>query len=237
MLNVRCRFPPLTTNNTEPPPKCCPRCNARENFAGCCDLCDPSIIKELLSRYPLDPKPPSKKRIIKVAPWSMTKRDEELRDAVCAWREAAWHIRTKGRPHSLVGSYAFMSDAVIQRLADLGHIGACSTREELIHQVDWAYIDRHADELLRILSQFSPPPPTPEPIAEPLPSTSAHPPSTTPRPTLAPGIRKRNTCKRCGKSGHNSTMFLTLERRIFYSTSYTVVRTCKLITVQPVPPT
>ena len=199
------------------PRPCCPRCDLRPPSNGCCDLCTPSTLANFLNNYKPPPRPARGPSATKTKPFDMGDTDIALRDTLRAWRKARFIEQNGGEwvPNDLIGSRSFMSNDVLLRIVALTHCGEFSTREALLHDVDWVHITTYADDLLKIMTTSRPrqPDPPPAPVlaprgGAPLPPSAAL--GTTLTPHQAAGgaplakVRQPQRCGKCRLTGHNS---------------------------------
>ena len=92
--------------------------------------------------------------------------DLRLRDTLRQWQKVKM-IKLDGKEWfvgNLLDTQSFMSNDVLLHIVALAHFRLYSTREALIRDVDWMWIDKHADELLTMMCQSHPllPPPIPQ---------------------------------------------------------------------------
>ena len=150
----------------------------------------------------------------------MNDTDLKLRDLLRNWRFQKLKEQDGGRSLSgdLLDGRSLMPNDIVLRLVALAHHGLINTRETLIRDVMWPWIDTYADELLIIAhSTHPPPPPPPPPPPVPPPHLSpltiavdslhlSYMASSAARVPIAPvgAVPKRQQhCRGCGGTGHN----------------------------------
>lgn len=167
---------------------------------------------EFLKGFKPPPRPARAQSSSKTLSYDMSDVDLGLRDTLRQWRKAKT-IELDGEEWfvgDLLDARSFMSNDVLLRLVALAHFRLYSTREVLIRDVQWIWIDKHADELLAMMrrSHPLPPPPVPHRSHPSLPShtTGNSSSSSTILAPLRPPIGKRQQkCGICKMPGHNKT--------------------------------
>ncbi|KAF8311899.1 P-loop containing nucleoside triphosphate hydrolase protein [Clavulina sp. PMI_390] len=201
------------------PRNCCPHCTLLDPTEGCCDLCTPSIVKEIFSGAPSLPNS-KQPRAAKLDPFDYSKDDTKLRSRLTRFRSKRVHdLLPQGMAlsESLLTPQCFMSDTLLQQIVSLAHHGKLVTKGDLISNLKWGWRHRYADAILKLVhrSHPLPPPPPPPSAASSIPSRTqanidpvadeerASGSATTLVTPVAPAAPKRlYRCSYCKQTGH-----------------------------------
>lgn len=139
----------------------------------------------------------------------MNDKDKALLEALRKWRLRKFNSFNEGEP--LIGDThdprSFMPNEVVLRVIALAHHRLFDTKEALVRDVVWPWIDDYAPDLLSIMHQTHPPRPSsppepsvPAPLQPPLVQNTMLAPVAV---NAASGLKRQNRCGLCGHNGHN----------------------------------
>ncbi|KAK7682120.1 hypothetical protein QCA50_014706 [Cerrena zonata] len=134
----------------------CLRCAPRIPLA-CCDLCSPKLLEIFQSQpeHTIKNRAPQKSHC---APYEMEPRDRDFKRALSQWREEKACEMLGEFDYEEYGAPLFMSDSILQRIADCFHYGKILTVESIKKETHWRsdLTDTYGTSLLAVVQQFNP---------------------------------------------------------------------------------
>ncbi|KAF9549257.1 hypothetical protein CPC08DRAFT_823451 [Agrocybe pediades] len=176
----------------------------------CCDKCFPDTVH--FFPPPISTVQARRKRKFKVKKYTMGPADGQLATALERWRLQQMEQLGLGGD-VIFGPQLILSDCVLDRLVQLGHLKKIPDIDSLDSQTDWRYARQYGQEVLSIIHSFYP--------------------STVPLTSNSSLENGKRSCTACGNVGHiASNQFCPARRGLGITTAQTALpstssnRTC-----------